>query len=217
MSTKLYDDALVKRLQDLVADSNIRILKPDETTRLFEEKADETKDNLKLPLICLRRRGFTITNANKQPKSFDGIKIRAYDNEGHLLNKFYQLNAIPITINYQLDIYTLNLEECEDYCREFIFNFVNNPTITVVIPYQGINKTHKSTIHVEEEAVDNSDIRERLFPSQFTRYTLNLVCDDAYLFSVPKGKLVEFQDIGVVVQDRQSHEEIERINVLDKK
>ena len=111
MSANLYDDAIVDKLQDMLGkDSGLHILKPEETSRLFNERADTSHDNITLPTIALSRRGFRILNPNKQPKTYDGIKIRAYDKEGNLINQgsVLKLNAIPIQLNYQLDIYLLS-------------------------------------------------------------------------------------------------------------
>lgn len=219
MGANLYDDALVEKLQQLInPGSGIKILKPEETTRLFDMKADESHDKITLPLIALSRKGYKLREKTKQPKSYDGITIRAYDKNGNLVNqgKALKLNAIPIHLIYQLDIYALNLDECEAYSREFIFELINNPTGVITIPYNDACVNHKFTVHVEEDIEDNSDIKERIFPGQFTRYTLGLEIDDAYLFSIPVKKNVTFEGVKVVVEDRQSHEEIEKINLLDK-
>ena len=217
MSANLYDDAVVKKLQDLLQkDSGIHILKPDETSRLFNMKADTSHDKLTLPIIALSRRGFTITNTNAQPKSRDGIKIRAVNKNGDavITDSVLTLNAIPIQLNYQLDIYTLNLDDCENYAREFIFQLVNHPTGEVFIPYNDANVTHKFTIHLEQEVEDNSDIQERLFPSQFTRYTISFMVDDAYLFSVPNKNIAKIECAKVVVEDSKSHEIVEETKVI---
>lgn len=213
MSAILYDDAIVDKLQKLITIPNLHILKPEETSRLFEEKSDESHDKMTLPLIALSRRGYKIVNRNKQPKSYDGIKIRAYDKNGKEINpgSAFKLNAIPIELEYSLDIYALNLEQCETFSREFIFSFVNYPTGEINIPYNDVNVTHKFTIHLEENVEDNSDIKERLFASQFTRYTLRFIVDDAYLFSIPNKKNFEISCVGIVVQDNQSQREIEKI------
>ena len=219
MSANLYDDAIAQKLQNMLnKDSGIHILKPDETTRLFNEKADVSHDKITLPIIALSRRGYRILNPNKQPKSYDGIKIVKRDKHNNVIKEesALKLNAIPIQLNYQLDIYTLDLDDCENYSREFIFQLVNHPTGEVFIPYNDANVTHKFTIHVEQEVEDNSDIKERLFPSQFTRYTISFMVDDAYLFSIPNKKTVEIHCVKMDVQDRESKEIIEEIKVKEQ-
>lgn len=40
-------------------------------------------------------------------------------------------------------------------------------------------------MRLNSTVTDNSDIPERLFPDQFTRFTIQLELQDAYLYSVP--------------------------------
>jgi len=39
------------------------------------------------------------------------------------------LHAIPIILPYQIDIYTRYLKEADVYCRNFIYNIINYPTL----------------------------------------------------------------------------------------
>ena len=111
--------------------------------------------------------------------TFSGIVYKA--NEEYSI----PINAVPIELRYQLDIYTRERAHADEYVRNFIFNFINLPKVKVVIPYMNANIEHLSTVWLDGNVIDNSDISERLFPDQFTRYTLRLVVDDAYLFSLP--------------------------------
>jgi len=95
------------------------------------------------------------------------------------------LNAIPIKITYQLDIYTKYFAEADEYARNFIFNFINYPKLSIEIPYNNAKVLHDSTIMVESTISDSSDIPERLIAGQFHRMTIRLTIDDAWMFSVP--------------------------------
>ena len=53
-----------------------------------------------------------------------------------------------------------------------------------MLPYQGMDVKHQSSVRIEPNVEDNSDIPERLIPHQFTRQTLNVTIDDAYLWDV---------------------------------
>ena len=165
----------------------MRILKPDETTRLFSQVADMTDDKpIKLPLIALSREPeIEIQNTSKKPMTFDGKLLKAS------VNKTVQLDAIPIGLKYQLDIYTKSFVEGDEYLRNFIFNFTNYPKLEIEIPYNSKESdleytlTHIANVRLDTTVSDNSDIKEKLFSDQFTRWTLKLYIDDAYLFSVP--------------------------------
>lgn len=181
MAFRFYDESLVKKIQGWVKDPNMTITGPDETRRLFDYIADTTDDEpIQLPLITIRRLpDIELNNTNKQPLSFDASTIKANCNEAMLLN------VIGATLHYQLDIYTRYFAECDEYVRNFIFNIVNYPTLLVTLPYNDIDEQHESNIRLASNVRDNSDIPERLVPGQFTRFTLNLDIDDAYIFSAP--------------------------------
>ena len=156
MAIRYYDEALANKIRAWVKDPNIKVLKPDETAELFKIQADEKKDMpITLPLIALSRLPrISILKTGKNPMSYDGLKIFAYDNDGKIVanDKMQKLNAIPIQLEYQLDIYTKELAECDEYFRNFVFNFVNYPNVTIEIPYNDCKLTHNSTIYLDTEA-----------------------------------------------------------------
>ena len=178
MSASIYDKALLEKLKNWIKDPNLTITGPDETRRLFEYIADKSDDGkIKLPLITLRRApSMRILSTNKKPLAFDGWRKNNNSIKGD------QLNAIPIQLNYQIDIYTRYFEEAEEYVRNFIFNIINYPKLDIEIPYNNSRIIHSSNIRLDEEVNDNSDIPERLVPGQFTRKTIGIYIDDAYLF-----------------------------------
>lgn len=178
MSSLGYDEALVQKLKYWTQDTSITITSPDETRRLFEYQADINNDKpIQLPLIALRRKpSIDIQSLNKKPLTFDGW--RQQGNE----NKISQLNGIPIQLGYTIDIYTRHADEALDYVRSFIFNIINFPKLTIEIPYNDSKLTHNANIRLESPVTDNSDIPERLMPGQFSRWTISINIDDAYLF-----------------------------------
>ncbi len=180
MSVSLYDKALVSKLKGWIKDDSLTLTSPNETTRLFEYVADTTNDKpIQLPLVAIRKSPtITLEQVNKKPLSFDGQRYNQEEGE-----KSNQLNAIPMSISYQIDIYTRYEEEAEDYVRNFVFNLVNFPKLTIEIPYNSSKKQHNANIKVVPDIVNNSDIPERLIPGQFTRYTISIYIDDAYLWN----------------------------------
>lgn len=184
MAVRYYDEALYNKIQKWVKDPNMRILKPDEVSRLFRITADLNKDKpITLPLIAISRdTSINVDITSKRSLSASGLKVGGDE------TKTIQLNAIPITVMYQIDIYTKRYEEGDEYLRNFIFNLVNYPKLTITIPYNDSNIEQVAHIRLQPTVTDNSDIPERLFPGQFTRWTLQLELQDAYLFSVPFNK-----------------------------
>ena len=182
MSIKLYDDALLDKLKEWTKKvKGMHIYGPGDTSQLFETIADETKDkNIKLPLISVTRPGgYTILNPNKFVRTYDGITLDSDESKSLILN------TIPINVNYAIDIYTRKFEEADIYARELIFNIINYPVLKINIPYNGINREHNSVMRINPDIEDNSGVPEmHLKYGQFSRFTLNIYLDDAYLWSV---------------------------------
>lgn len=189
MSIRLYDEALLNKIKKWTSETNLTITSPDETRRLFQSKIDISNDMpIQLPLIAISRgKTIDVQNTSKKPTTFDGLTLEA--------NKvgIKSLNQIPIGLTYQIDIYSRYMEEADEYLRNFIFNIVNYPKLDIIIPYNNINYTHTSNIRMQNEVQDNSDIPERLISDQFTRFTIQIFIDDAYIWSVPVRSTIKLE------------------------
>ena len=197
MSLKLYDTALENKLRKWLNNEKLTITGPDETRRLFQWKADTTKDQpIQLPLVSISRNPtISILNTSKRPMTFDGYTIAA-SKAG-----IKSLSAIPISLSYVINIYTRFLSEGDEYLRNFLFNIINYPQLEVQIPYNDSTETHISNIRLQGEVEDNSDIPERLIPGEFTRFTIGITVDDAYMWSVPiRGNIAIEAETEVVLK-----------------
>jgi hypothetical protein len=201
MAISLIDEALYTKIQNWIKDPNLVILKPNETLRLFQTVSDQTGDKpIKLPLIALSRDSdIEVLQTNKKPLSFSGKIVDANSEKTQILN------GIPIEVSYQLDIYTKTYEEGDQYLRNFIFNFVNHPKLVINIPYNKLDFQHNANVRISPIVTDTSDIPQRLFPGQFTRWTIKLNVDDCYLFSVPVNDtaFIEIDTIEVIGPEKE--------------
>jgi hypothetical protein len=201
MSVYLYDEALIKKLQNWTKNTQIHIYGPDETRQMFEVIGDEKGDKpIQLPIISIRRpAGFSILNPNKKPTTYDGLKIRTSDND----EKMLKLSYIPIELTYQLDIYCRYRREADMLARSLIFNIINHPTLNIIIPYSDANFDHNANMKISSDVEDNSDVPERFVPGQFTRLTLNIGIDDARLWDARYR-----ENLSLELSDVQVSEEI---------
>ena len=180
MSVYLYDEAFVEKLRYWTKNTQVNVYSPDDTRRLFEVMADNSNDSpIQLPIICLRRKsGLNVIRTGKRPMTFDGLMLEATS------EKSVQLDAIPIDISYQLDIYTRYFKEADEFLRNLTFNIINYPKLTIKIPYNDFDIEHNGFILMSSDIEDNSNVPERLINGQFTRLTFNINIDDAYLWNV---------------------------------
>lgn len=199
MAVRFYDEAIYNKIQAWVKDSSMRILKPNETTRLFQLQADKKQDEpLSLPLIAISRdTSIEILQNKKHPMSFSGYPV------GKSKAMTATLDAIPITVNYQIDIFTQKFEEADEYVRNFTFQIINNPKLTIMLPYNDAKLEHIAYIRLLPTLTDNSDLAMKLFPDQFTRWTLQIELQDAYLFSIPFSQNWNIEGADLILQEEK--------------
>ena len=137
--------------------------------------------------------GYSIVTTSKRPLTYNGAVTH------QTLQKSRSVNAIPITISYQLDVYTRYLYEADAYIRDLVFNLINHPIVNVTIPYKSINKIHSAKITLASDITDNSDIPERLIKGQFSRMSLSFQLEDAYLWDVRDRQHVRIDEDGLFV------------------
>ena len=213
MSTYMYDIMLNNKFQRWTKGTDVTYTGPDETRRFFEIMADKSDDkSLKFPMICLRRDlGYTIGLYGKRPTSFDGFRRDITS-----LNA-KNVNIIPITINYQVDVYTRYYQEADDYMRNIIFNIINYPKLEVEVKYRNIDFQHVANILPGQQVVDNSNISERLIPGQFTRLSYSFSIDDAYLWDVRIKDSLKIDLCDLHIIDKATGEDIiEKLDFADK-
>ena len=205
MSSYIYDTVLLNKLKRWTQSTDVTIVGPDENRRLFEILSDKNNDNnIKFPLISLKRDlGYTINVTGKKPLTFSAMTKEANEQKSKLIN------AIPITLNYQLDIYTRYYREADEYMRNFIFNIINYPKLIIEIKYQDSDIEHVANILPGQSVVDTSSgTSERLSPGQFTRLSYQFSVDDAYLWDI---RIKDNKTIGIgelLIIDKSTNEVI---------
>ena len=184
MAIRFYDEAIANKINSWLPKSKnrkIQVLKPDEVKRLFSIEADERNDKpIQLPLIAISRdTQIDVMHPTKRAMSFDGMML---ESDGkHTI----QLDAVPISLTYQIDMYTRHFDEGDELLREMIFKIINNPQLVIELPYNNQKLKQVCAMKLQGSVEDTSSISERLFSGQFTRWTLRVDIDGAYLYSIP--------------------------------
>lgn len=179
MGVYLYDEALLAKIKNWTESANVHVYGPNESRRLIEVMADENGDKpIQLPIISISRvGGYDIINSNKKVMTYDGLMYDANK------DKSIMLNAIPINVSYQIDVWTRYFKEADAYMRNLIFNIINFPMLKIIIPYNKDSRAieHNAAIRIITDVVDNSD-DNRLSIGEFTRLSIGISIDDAYLW-----------------------------------
>lgn len=187
MATYLYDEALLNKIRGWTHSTKMTVLGVNETSRLFEQLGDMKNDKpIELPLITISRaRGYNIINSGttKRMMSYEGTSYgKSVYNKGteQAYTTTDTITAIPVSLSYQLDVYTRFAKEADILMRNLIFNLINYPTFEVEIPTAHLKHTARITLNDVVE--DNSDVPERFVVGNFTRLSILFTVDDAYLW-----------------------------------
>lgn len=170
----LYDNAIVDKFRSLFKDSRITVQPPENAIRYV---AQLSNDDVKFPLIALNRTSWSLRSGDiSWAQSRTGIANRLNPD-----NTISVMRAIPIQMEYQLDVYTVDRLTSDEIYRELIFYFIKNPTLEVEIPYT-VDGKHVFNLDINPDITDNSDTVEHVNKGVLYRYTSTWVVKDAYLF-----------------------------------
>jgi hypothetical protein len=178
MSVKAYDDAIINKFRSIFNDNTIYILPVENAIRF---SAQLNRDDVRFPMISTTRLGYSVRNAdiNLAAKTWGNFVTR----DGKNNNIFAQ--TIPIRIEYQMDVFTVDRASCDEIVRELIFFFAQHPTLIAHFDY-GLNIDHNFNLYQNDEIVDNSDTVEHVNNGVLFRNTLTFYTDDARLFRSKK-------------------------------
>lgn len=173
MSFGCYDDAIIENFREVFNDDRIYILPVEDAFRFVSQL---NRDDVKFPLISTTRLGVTILSSEvNQAQKMTGHFVRR---DGFNNNLFAQ--SIPIRIEYQLDIFTVDRRTCDEITRELIFYFYQHPTLVAHFDY-GLDIKHNFNLFLNDDVVDNSDTLEHVNKGVKFRNTLTFYTDDARL------------------------------------
>lgn len=173
MSFGCYDDAIIENFRKVFNDDRIYILPVEDAFRFVSQL---NRDDVKFPLISTTRLGVTILSSEvNQAQKMTGHLVRR---DGFNNNVFAQ--SIPIRIEYQLDIFTVDRRTCDEITRELIFYFYQHPTLVAHFDY-GLDIDHNFNLFLNDDVVDNSDTLEHVNKGVKFRNTLTFYTDDARL------------------------------------
>lgn len=89
--------------------------------------------------------------------------------------------VIPITINYQLSVWTTDRVTNDALVREILFYYHLRPSLMVYVGH-GLNIAHKFNIYFNSGIENNSDIANHINRGVYFRQDLSFYTDDAYLW-----------------------------------
>lgn len=201
MSVYLYDKAIANRLESVL--TNVKGINVVPAERAFTKSFDEN-DNPELPAVSIYREGFSLKQDTRNMTAYKKGRNEV-DTQGTLFNT----KALPLSIRYQIDVWTRTREQNDELSRDIIWFFTLYPEHKITVNYGGFVRDIKFNTFLELDITNNSQISEFENRGQYYRSTMGVIVDEAQLFMVSsQNKLnFEFEIISVESFDELTGEE----------
>lgn len=114
-------------------------------------------------------------------------------------NQKVSMQGIPVSLQYQVDIYSIKRDYCDGLAAELMLEFFQNPWVNVIQKDMG-DFVQQFNIDMEDSVVDNTSISEFDETNRFYRLTITLNMPSAVIYKISDIPRIEkaevFFDIG---------------------
>lgn len=181
MSVYLYDEALINRIRTVINDNTVSVI-PFE--KVFTKQAD-AHDDPPMPIVSVYRQGYSLTNnGTRNIVGYRGGRVNDVIDTQNETTIRYNQQYLPITIRYQIDVWTRNRQQNDEFVRELLWFFMLYPENQIVLQYDNHDQIIKFNTFLEDDITDNSEINEFENRGQYYRATFNIYVDEAQLFYI---------------------------------
>ena len=180
-----YDKSLVEDLRARFSSSPVesqvnKNVQIGPTDQIFNIIGSLEEDNIIMPFISLERLDWQLNLDRQGFQTFVGNEVYTRLDSQNLPVEV-RAQAIPITINYRLSVWSKDRITNDALCREILFYYHLRPSLMVYVGH-GINMAHKFNIYFNSGIEDNSDIANHNIRGTYFRQDMTLYTDDAYLW-----------------------------------
>lgn len=197
----LYENAIIEDINKLFTNSKVKAVLADSLDEALRRNAQAEEDVVTLPFVAITGGDWQLGEYNFY-SLMHGVEVKQIEN--NTLSK--QLNSMPIIPKYDMYVAASSSRECDMLTRELLFHYLQNPTLTIKIPY-GIDDVHTFNIYFE------SNVRRTQRPTGLVYRTVPFILQGAYLwhnntFDVVKETEVESVEIKEVVETQNGYKQV---------
>lgn len=166
--------------------SNVVMAGPDQA---FQILGQMDNDKIVMPFISVQRLNWQLNLDRQMSQTFIGDRIVMQNPDNPLERLEVRAQVIPITINWQLDVWTKDRITNDALVREILWYYHLRPTLLVNVLH-GLNMKHTFNIMFNSEIEDNSDIHNQNNRGNIVRSTLSFFAEDCYLWKAHHQPIV---------------------------
>lgn len=166
--------------------SNVVMAGPDQA---FQVLGQMDNDKIVMPFISVQRLNWQLNLDRQMSQTFIGDRIVMQNPDNPLERLEVRAQVIPITINWQLDVWTKDRITNDALVREILWYYHLRPTLLVNVLH-GLNMKHTFNIMFNSEIEDNSDIHNQNNRGNIVRSTLSFFAEDCYLWKAHHQPIV---------------------------
>ena len=175
-----YDNSICEDLEQSFvmpdgAEPVVRVIDPEHIVGLA---AQIQNDEISLPLITVERKDYSVdTDRTNFTRSHFGVAT-VIDNK---TNNIYYERAIPIDLQYTLNILTSNQIDMDEIVKELLFKYTYQYFLTIKPPYESKNK-YRFGVRLDASAIEKrSGASDYIESGKLYHTSIPLICDGAVL------------------------------------
>lgn len=198
ISLLYYDKAIYKKLHDLY--DEVYFASPEEA---FKVNAKRHEGRVLLPFISVWR----LPDFNINRAMYNDIRVRKGPTSvtrsagrAEYPNSEVEMRGLPVTLNYQIDVYATKREVCDGLTAEIVLEMFETPYVNVLVESMGEGYTVQFNVDIEDGISDNTSISEFEDTNRFYRLSLTIVLTEALIYRISKSKGV-FDKVEVSFSD----------------
>ena len=179
-----YDRAVFKKIHKLY--DEVIYAAPEEC---FKVNAKAHKGRVLLPFISLWRMPDFSVNRDMYNDSYvrKGPRRMSSSNT-EFPNQYVQMHGLPVTLQYQLDVYATKRDVCDGLMAEIVLEMYENPWVDVEQKGMGDNWIQQFNIDIDDNISDNTSISEFDESNRFYRLTATLEMPEALIHRIDRSK-----------------------------
>jgi hypothetical protein len=201
-----YDKALFDKIKGIY--DEVIFASPDEA---FKINASQHDGRVLMPFISVwRLPEFAINRM-----TYNDSRVRAGDRLRFVDNTQKNLRGVPVTLTYQVDIYSNKRNSCDGITSELVLHLLENPYVNVCFGGGEEPFVQQFELVVSDNINDNTNISDFEDTGRSYRLTVEAVFNEAIIYRVDKDYAPLVEKVLVDIRDLDTTNLVQHFEVIE--